>query len=129
MESCMNETVLFAWAGLRSAEVFPQSEPVSTVTNFELKGPRRGEVMSGAVTLIVRIHIAFRASDGQRYNRRADAQFNVGYGTFSVINSDTGTLQRAHAAIETAQRKARCAAIMSDPKVRPPKPGPPEGGC
>jgi hypothetical protein len=92
LEFLINVTVLFASAGPSSAEIFPESEPVPIVASFAFTGQRRDEVANGGVTLIARTHIAYTASNGQHYSHRADAQYNRGYGTFSVINSETNIL-------------------------------------
>jgi hypothetical protein len=89
VEFVVNETMIAASAGPFSTEVFPQSEPVPTRASFEFTGQQRDEVMSGAVTLIARIHIAYSASSGQRYKHRANTRYDRGYGTFSVIDSET----------------------------------------
>jgi hypothetical protein len=92
VEFVLNETILYASAGPFSAEIFPQSEPVVIDATFQFEGSRRDEVLSGAVALVARIHIVYAASNGQRYKHRANAQFERGYPTFSVIDSVTTAL-------------------------------------
>jgi hypothetical protein len=92
VEFVLNETILYASAGPFAAEIFPQSEPVVIDASFRFQGPRRDEVLSGAVTLIARIHIDYAASNGQRYKHRANAQFKRGYPMFSVVDSVTTTV-------------------------------------
>jgi hypothetical protein len=92
VEFVLNETVLYAAAGPFSAEIFPQSEPVLIDASFPFTGPRRDEVLIGAVMLVARIQILYAASNGQRYKHRANAQFKRGYPVFSVIDSETTML-------------------------------------
>jgi hypothetical protein len=89
VEFVLNETVLYAAAGPFAAEIFPQSEPVTIDAHFQFTGPRRDEVLSGAVDLTARIQILYAASNGQRYKHRANALFRRGYPVFSVIDSET----------------------------------------
>jgi hypothetical protein len=88
-EFIVGATVEFAVAGSFSAEVFPKSDPASVDGAWEFKGPRRDEVRSGLAPLIVRIHITYGASNGQRYKHRADAQWNRGSESFTVRESET----------------------------------------
>lgn len=88
----VGETPQFTWSGPLAAEVFPLSDPVSTVTNFEFRGALRAAAMNGTFVPMIRIRIEYAASGGQRYNHRADWKFNRGYGTFSVVNSETKSL-------------------------------------
>lgn len=92
VELLIGDTIQFAELGPKSAEVFPQSEPVPTVMIYKLEEPYRRPVIHGDDPLTVRVHISYRASDGQRYTHRADAKFNAGFGTFSVVDSDTKAL-------------------------------------
>lgn len=81
--------LLLSEEGPRRAEVFPQSEPLTTVTVLKWEGQDRNSVMGGVNVFVVRVLIDYLGSDGRQYKHSADARFNRGYGTFSVVESHT----------------------------------------
>jgi len=92
-EFLLSETQIHAAKGPNSAEVFPQSPPIQTISTFEVAPARRGAV-NDSVAFIVRIYIKYASSDGHRYDHQADLKLNPGYGTFSVVKSQTTTLNQ-----------------------------------
>jgi len=93
----LDENILLADTGATGAEVFPQSDPLAKVTNYawdvEGRGPDRGAVMSGVKPFVVRVGITYASPDGHQYKHTADAKFNSGYATFTIIKSKTETIQ------------------------------------
>jgi hypothetical protein len=89
LDFVVGATVLFTSVATSAAEVFPASDPVTTIVSFPFEGPRRDEVLNGMMFLIARITITYATSSGERYQHCADAHYNRGRGTFTVVKSQT----------------------------------------
>jgi hypothetical protein len=97
VEMRLDEKVLLTDGGAKGAEVFPQSDPLTKILNYPWEGTdgiaNRSAVMAGQKLLIVRVHVLYASPDGQRHKHIAEAWFNRGYGTFSIIESKTETIK------------------------------------
>jgi hypothetical protein len=89
----LDAKLLLTDGGAKGAEVFPQSDSLTKISNFGWEGAdgiaNRSAVMGGQKLLIVRVHILYAGPSGRQYKHTADAQFNRAYGTFSIIESKT----------------------------------------
>lgn len=97
VEMRLDEKLLLTDSGAKSAEVFPQADPLTKITNYEWEGTdgivNRSAVMGGQKLLIVRVYVLYAGPDGRRHKHFAEARFNRGYGTFSIIESKTQTIE------------------------------------
>ncbi len=97
VEMRLDEKLLLTDSGAKSVEVFPQSDPLTKITNYLWEGTdgiaNRSAVMGGQKLLIVRVHVLYAGPDGRQHKHIAEARFNRGYGTFSIIESRTETIK------------------------------------
>jgi len=97
VEMRLDEKLLLTDSGAKSAEVFPQSDPLTKITNYLWEGTdgiaNRSAVMGGQKLLIVRVHVLYAGPDGRQHKHSAEARFNRGFGTFSIIESRTETIK------------------------------------
>jgi hypothetical protein len=93
----LDENILMTDSGPKGAEVFPQSVPLTKITKYvweETGGDaNRRAVMTGQKSFVVRVRVEYSGPDGRQHKQTADAQFNRGFGTFSIIESRTETIQ------------------------------------
>jgi len=98
VEMRLDENILLTDSGVKSAEVFPQSDPLTEVTNYVWDGTdgvaNRTAVTGGQKLFVVRVRISYAGPDGRQHTHTADAQFNRGYGTFSIIESKTEPIKQ-----------------------------------
>lgn len=97
VELRLDEKLLLTDSGAKGAEVFPQSDPLTKILNYPWEGTdgiaNRSAVMGGQKLLIVRVHVLYTSPDGRQYKHTANAQFNRGYGTFSITESKSETIK------------------------------------
>jgi hypothetical protein len=97
VEMRLDEKLLLIDGGAKGTEVFPQSDLLTKISNYLWEGTdgiaNRSAVMGGQKLLIVRVHVLYAGPEGRQYKHTADAQFNRGNGTFSIIESKTETIK------------------------------------
>ena len=96
-EMRLDEHLLLTDSSAKSAEVFPQSDPLTKITNYPWEGAdgiaNRSAVMGGQKLLIVRVHVLYAGPDGRQHKHMAEARFNRGSGTFSITEARTETIK------------------------------------
>ncbi len=97
VEMRLDDNLLFTDGGAKSAEVFPQSDPLTKISNYSWEGTdgiaNRSAVLGGQKLLAVRVHVLYGGPNGHQHKHIAEARFNRGYGTFSIIESKTDTIK------------------------------------
>ena len=91
MALCLGDRLLYEELGTGGAEVFPQADPLESITVMNWKNEDRDRALSGSDSVVLRVRITYASPSGQKFKHTANAKFDRGFGTFTISQSKTET--------------------------------------